>query len=201
MQDFTLEQKQYMQRNETVETELAKYIPIIDVNLIIQDYAICVSPFLCNPFGICDHCNRKHRRQVSNLCMECRDLCFMCKRPICSEKAFVCISCISQRKDYEIRPYIAMSGLKCQMYRSLFNVRFPSDVHIRVLESRKRQEAARAKTKQLEDEFNTRESAKSMVDRYIECRTKLWALQELVNEAMRTHSTTNLSMQPVFPFY
>ena len=190
-----------MKRNETVETELAKYIPIIDVNLIIQDYAIGASPFLCNPFGICDHCNRKHRRQVSNLCMVCRDLCFLCKRTTCSEKAFVCFYYLAQRKDYEIRPYLAMSGSKCQMYRSLFNVRFPSDVHIHVVATQKRNEAARAKTKHLEDEFKAREAAKSMVDRYIECRTKLWALQELVNEAMRTHSTTNLSMQPVFPFY
>ena len=94
-----------------------------------------------------------------------------------------------------------MSGSKCQMYRSLFNIRFPSEVHIRVVADQKRNEAAQAETKKLVDEFNAREAEKSMVDRYIECRAKLWKLQELVNEAMRTHSTTNLSMQPVFPMY
>ena len=201
MQDLTHEQQQYMQRNEIIETELAKRIPIIDINLIIQDYAIGASPFLCNNFGICDHCNTKHRRQVSNLCMRCKDLCFMCKRTSCSEKAFVCIHCIGLRKDYEIRPYIAMSGSKCQMYRQLFNVRLPSDVHKRVLETQKIRETARAEAKKLEDKFHAIEAEKSMVDRYIECREKLWKLQELVNEAKRTHNTTILPAQPVFPYY
>ena len=45
MQSLTFEQSQYLKRNETIETELAKYIPIIDVALIIADYAIGESPF------------------------------------------------------------------------------------------------------------------------------------------------------------
>ena len=108
---------------------------------------------------------------------------------------------MGQRKDYEVRPYMAMSGSKCQMYRSLFNVRFPGDVHIRVVAEQKRNEAARAETKKLEDEFDARESAKSMVDRYIECRAKLWKLQELINDYKRTHHSPDLPTQLVFPFY
>ena len=156
MQSLTFEQSQYLKRNDTIETELAKYIPIIDVALIIADYAISVSLFLCNPFGTCDHCSRKHRRTASNLCMVCRDLCFLCKRTSCSEKAVVCMHCRILYKDYEIRPYLAMSGTKCQMYRALFNIRFPSDVHIRVVAEQKRNEAARAETKKLEDKFHAR---------------------------------------------
>ena len=201
MQKLTFEQSRYLKLNETIETELAKHIPVVDVALIIADYAISISPFMCNAFGICDHCNRKHRRTSSNLCMDCRNLCFMCKRTTCSEKVFICFYCLGTRKDYEVRPYMMMSGSKCQMYRSLFNVRFPSDVHVRVVAEQKRNEAARAEAKKLEAEFNAREAAKSMCDRYIECRAKLWKLQELVNEAKRTHTTINLPAQPVFPYY
>ena len=125
----------------------------------------------------------------------------MCKRPTCNEKVFVCISCIARRKDYEVRPYMAMSGSKCQMYRSLFNVRFPGDVHIRVVAEQKRNEAARAETKKLENEFHAREAAKSMCDRYIECRAKLWKLQELVNTYKQSHHAPDLPAQLVFPFY
>ena len=122
-------------------------------------------------------------------------------RAICSEKAFVCISCISQRKDYEIRPYLAMSGSKCQMYRQLFNVRFPSDVHKRVVATQKIREAVRAEAKKLEDEFKAREAQKSMVDKYIECRAKLWKMQELINDYKRTRHAPDLPTQLVFPFY
>ena len=94
-----------------------------------------------------------------------------------------------------------MSGSKCQMYRELFNIRFPSDVHKKVVATQKLREAARVEEKKLEDAFKAREAAKSMVDRYIECREKLWKLQELVNDAKRTHNTTILPAQPVFPFY
>ena len=201
MQSLTPEQSQYMKRNEIIETELMKHIPIIEVALIIADYAVAVSPFMCNPFGTCDHCNRKHRRQVSNLCSTCKDLCFLCKRPTCNEKVFICLLCISQRKDYEVQQYMAMSGSKCQMYRQLFNVRFPSDVHKYVVAEQKRNEAARAEKKKLEDEFNAREAAKSMCDRYIECRAKLWKLQELINTYKQSHHAPDLPAQPVFPLY
>ena len=52
MMNLTPEQSAYWRRNDFIEAELAKYMPI-EVSLIIQDYAVGPSPFLYNEHGKC----------------------------------------------------------------------------------------------------------------------------------------------------
>jgi hypothetical protein len=118
----------------------------------------------------------------------------------------VCTNCINA--DYKNFTLATSQNMeKSQLYAAWHKVRFPSEIEHNYQARLKREaadpvrQAALAEKKRLEDEFYKIENAKPWAQQATEMRSKLWKLQELVNEAKRTHSTANLPAQPMFPYY
>ena len=139
---MTMDWFSYHRFTEGVASELAKYIPIKEISLIIEDYCTPPSPGMVHQ-GQCVNCHKKHRRQYSMLCMDCKNICLYpkCGNNTFSEKAIFCLQCVGKypnlfntHKDRE----------KYRVFIDWYKVDFPSGVYFRRLDLDRKVAAAKA---------------------------------------------------------
>ena len=180
---MTGEQRRFILLNVELETEVLKHIPVTEVMLIICDFATPVSPFKVNPWGKCEHCHNKHRRQQSNLCMACKTICLICKGLDANEKSLVCFSCMVRLPEHKTRALALSQTPKHIMYRELFCIKFPSELHYQSVKSDKRRAAAEQVKKDKENTFLATEDAKPKDQQNQELRAKLYEANKLLDRA------------------
>lgn len=178
---MTGEEKQYIHLTVELETEVSKHIPVTEVMLIICDFVSPVSPYKTKTWGKCEHCNVKHRRQQSNLCMNCKTICLICKGFDAVEKSLVCFHCMVRLPDHKTRALALSQTPKHIMYRELFCIRFASEIHYASLEGEKRRAAAEKEKKDKEDSFLRAQGNKPKDQQIAELREKLYAANKILS--------------------
>ena len=182
MQNFynnlTGDQKAYINLCVGMELQLLDHIPIKEVMLIVCDYATPISPNKAKAWGKCEHCNAKHRRQQSNLCMSCKTICLICKSLDANEKSLVCFSCMVRLPEHKTRALAVSQTPKHIMYRELFCIQFASEIHYQAVEIDKRRAAVEQENKVKELAFLKAEDAKPKDQQIAELRKKLYAAND-----------------------
>ena len=185
---------------DKIADAIAVHIPNKDISLIIEDYLATPIPGTSR-YRICHHCNAKHHRTVENICMDCRDICLVCKKHATfGEKQPLCLGCIHK---YPHTMNAATSNShnksKSQLYYE-WNCckRFPSQMHHQWIGIKKQEDARIVEKKRLEDEFLNRENAKPPAQQIAELRAKLY---EANKHANLYRFCTNGKAAPEFPYF
>lgn len=165
---MTMDWSSYHRFTEGVASELAKYIPIKEISLIIEDYCTPASPMFVHQ-GQCVNCHKKHRRQYSMLCTGCKNICLYpkCGGYASSEKAIFCLGCILK---YPNLFDAHKERDKYRVFLDWYRVEFPSNVYYREVERDRKVAAMKAEEKRKEDEFLAIEDAKPKDQQIAELR-------------------------------
>lgn len=184
------------------------HLPISDIALIAQDYL--ATPMPRDLSNHCFRCRSPHRRKTSNLCTSCSKVCLICNKLTCSENKLWCTGCFYSSEcagTLNILKTYYTQDPKSHVYGSWYGVRFYSEI-VQSTKDAIRREDANPILKAYKEErdreiakFHAIEAAKSMCDKYIECRQKLWEAYDEINRLRAKYPSAKIAARPEFPFY
>lgn len=193
--DWVQQHRAFEKRIDDKADLIRKHIPVVDVSLIVEDYA--AEPITWWDPKICIVCSHHNSRSSSIICKNCVRVCLGCKEFTCSsDRKNFCKSCSNLYPDMEFSN--TMKGVLYQMWHKSI---YPSEVH-RDYQARLKQAAAKKlEEKKKQDEFLDNEAKKPLLTLVLELRKKLWEANEAINNYKATHYEPDLAPRPKFPYY
>lgn len=178
---------------DAIAAELSPYLPIREVSLIVEDFALTI-PAEMWVQGICVRCNAKHRCKKSNLCQRCQDVCLSC-RELNMGKSNICSSCIVKLENNFM---FSLKRPKHELWGEWYGgIQPPSYMH-RKFEAAKKQ---RADEEQKLRDFHAAELQKPTWMLVSELRVKLQTANIIINQYREAHPDCGLPAQPQYPYY
>ena len=131
--------------------------------------------------------------------MACKTLCLICKGLDANEKSLVCFSCMVRLPKHKTQALALSQTPKHIMYRELFCIKLPSELHYQSIESDKRRAAAEQVKKDKENTFLATEDAKPKDQQIQELRAKLYEANKLLDRAR--YALQLKEPVPEYPYY